>query len=370
MSFFLSLFRTTLQQRLRRIRSWVILLLIPCLIVGIHVALPDESVSAPVQVGVALPEDGGDALWALLEARSGTVLTFIAADMETIDRNIAAGRWDCGVIVNEDFAELLEQMDTKRIFTLHVGEGSAVYPLVREAVAACMASLVTEPIAQDYLQDAGIPHDSSSLYQVLGSEDRVIVTMQTADGTPLHPFELGSRSVQKILSWVISAAILVWMLLCAHDLGRWSHSGATKRILTLRSYTCVACARMAADWLLILLPSLIAMIAIGVGVYGCAAVCGYSLFWGAVGILAARLPAVWQSVPLLPPFAVVLSLLLSGALLDLGSLFPAFSDLGGFIPANLYMQTCNTSPSAILPLLASAAVLLGISAIMDQIKKR
>ena len=33
MSFFLSLFRTTLQQRLRRVRSWVILFLIPCLIV-------------------------------------------------------------------------------------------------------------------------------------------------------------------------------------------------------------------------------------------------------------------------------------------------------------------------------------------------
>ena len=151
MNFFWTVFTATLRQRLRRVWSWLVLLLIPCLIIGIHLSLPKDAVTAPVQVGVALPQEGGETLWALLEQRSGTVLTFFPADEDTIDRNIASGRWDCGVIVDEDFEALVQDLDTDRIFTLRLGEGSAVYPLVREALSACMASLVTEPIARDYL---------------------------------------------------------------------------------------------------------------------------------------------------------------------------------------------------------------------------
>ena len=370
MNFFISLFRTTLRQRLRRVWSWLILLLLPCLIFGIHKALPEETVTAPVQVGVALPDEGGEELWALLEERSGTVLTFIRSDSDTIDRNIAAGRWDCGLIVSEDFAKRLEDMDTDRIFTLRVGNGSAVYPLVREAVAACMATLVTEPIARNYLEYAQIPYDDTQPIPVLGSEDRVIVSMSTADGTPLEPFTLGGRGVQRILSWVISAAILVWMLLASYDLGRWSRSGAAKRLLPLRSFTLLICSRMATQWLLILLPAVIAVISVGGGIHGCVAVMGYSLFWGAAGLLLARFAGLWQNLPVLPPFLVVVSLLFSGALLDMGSLFPAISKVCRYLPANLYMQVCAGKIGTVLPLAATAAVIILLSAAADQIRKR
>ena len=370
MRFFFSVFTASLRQRMRRISVWVVLLLLPCMIFAIHKALPDQSVTAPVTVGVALPEEGGEQLWAALENRSGTVLSFVKADSDTIDRNIAAGRWDCGVIVDEDFTDLLEDMDTDRIFTLRIGEGSTVYPLVRETVAACMAALVTEPIARDYLQDTGIPADSQRLTQVLSAEERVEVTMVTADGTPMHPFQLGGRSVQRILYWLIGAMVLVWLLLAAHDLGRWSRSGSAKRMLGARSLTLLLCGRMAAQWLLILLPGWLTMLSIGGGFAGCVAVLCYSLFWSSVGIIVAHIPAIWQSIPVLPPFAVVLSLLFGGALLDLGNLLPALSPICTHIPGSLFLRLCSGEYKALLPLLITAPVLLGLSVIMDHTKKR
>ena len=97
---------------------------------------------------------------------------------------------------------------------------------------------------------------------------------------------------------------------------------------------------------------------------------GYSLFWASVGILMARIPALWQNIPVLPPFAMVASLLFSGALLDTGSLFPAISKVLGFIPANIYMQVSSGMIASILPLLAVAVVIILLSAIIDQIRKR
>lgn len=370
MRFFLTFLGTSLHQRMRRISAWIVLLLFPCLVFGIHKALPDEAAAAPVTVGVVLPEEGGQQLWSLLEDRSGTVLTFVSSDIDTIDRNIAAGRWDCGVIVSEDFADLLEEMDTDRIFTLRVGKGSTVYPLVRETVAACMAALVTEPIARDYLQDAGIASNIERLTQILGAADRVAVHMATADGTELQPFDLGGKSVQRILYWLISATILVWLLLAANDLGRWSRSGAAKRMHGVRSLTLLLCGRMSAEWLLILLSGWIAILAVGGGLAGCAAVLGYSLFWAALGILAARLPAICQSIPALPPFAVVISLLLSGALLDVGSLVPVLAPFSKFVPGSLFLQICGGDTVSVLPLIGTAVLLIAISAALDQVRKR
>jgi len=369
MNFFWTVFTATLRQRLRRVWSWLVLLLIPCLIIGIHLALPKDAVTAPVQVGVALPEEGGETLWALLEQRSGTVLTFIPADEDTIDRNIASGRWDCGVIVDEDFEALVQDLDTDRIFTLRLGEGSAVYPLVREALSACMASLVAEPIARDYLEDVGIPADADRLQQSLGNEERVNVSMHTADGRPLEAFQLGDQGIQTILYWIISAMILVWLLLAAHDLGRWGGSGAAKRLLPLRCASLLFGARMAADWLLITVPSLIAMMAVGGGMFGCIAVLGYSLFWGAAGLVAARLSPLWKNLPLLPPFAVALSILCSGALLDLGSLFPAAGNVISRMPAHMYLSVCEGALSCAGVLIAAAAVLIGSTILTDKIKK-
>lgn len=377
MRYFLTGFRITLTQRMRNVKSWLILLLIPLLIVGMQAALPNEQVSAPVLVGVALPEEGGEAFWDLLQLRSGTVLTFIRADTQTIDRNIAAGRWDCGVILSEDFSARLESADTDRIFTIRVGDGSAVYPLVQETISSCMASLVRVPIAQEYLAYSGITGPDSDpdearhrLETTLGHDDRVNIAMSTFDGRPIDSFDLADRGVTVFLRWIVMVILLVWLLLCASDLGRWRCSGAVKRLIPLRSATILMCARFSADSLLGMISGCLGVLALGDGLYSCIAVVAYVLFWSCAGVLMAHFSSVWQSIPVLPAFAVTVSLLFSGVLVDVPAFIPGLSGISQWFPGKLFLRICQGQWFASLPLVCACAVFLLLSSGMDKIKKR
>ena len=111
MSFVLTLFRSSLRTQLSSRRTWVLLLLLPLLIAGTARLLPPEEVSTPVQVGVVLPEEGGESFWQRLERRSGLAVTFYRADRSRAERQVASGQWDCALILPEDFEARLARLE-------------------------------------------------------------------------------------------------------------------------------------------------------------------------------------------------------------------------------------------------------------------
>ena len=354
---------SALTQRLRSVRGWVILLLLPALVLGVQMAIPQQEVTAPVQVGVALPEEGGQDLWRLLEDRSGTVLTFQLADADTIDRNVAAGRWDCGVVIAQDFAQRIAEGNTDKLFTLRIAEGSAVYALVQEAVSACMAELLGPQIGAQYLERNGIAgSDAQQLLEaVLADADRVEVAMRTADGRPMDALQLADRGIEQVLQWLVSAVLLVWMLLCGAELGAWGCSGAVRRMKPLRPMTGLLLGKIGADMFLGVIAACCAMVFMGSGLTGCVAAIVYVLFLGGCAVLAARIRPVWSALPMLPPFLVVVSLLVSAALVDLSTTVPILL----WAPGRLFLQICRGQWTAALPLVGAGALCVGISAILD-----
>lgn len=369
MRYFATGLQTALLQRLGSVKGWIILLLLPVLVLTVMLCVPEEEVSAPVQVGVALPEEGAEDFWGLLEARSGTVLQFIDADEDVVNRNVAAGKWDCGLILAEDFEDRLEEMDTDRIITVKISAGSTVYPLVKETVAACMASLTAPDIAEDYLLDSEILSAEQleglddQLDAVIGESDRVLVTMRTVDGRALDQLELADSGIRALLRWLVSAVLLVWMLLCAADLGRWYSTPAVKRMRPLRSSTCLMAAKISADGLVAFAAGSVALLILGDGLAGCAAAAAYVAFWSALAVVMARIPALWQTLPVWPPFAVVISLLSSSALVDVGTVFPAAAGAVRWMPVSLFMEVCSGAWIPAVWLTAESVVLLGLSAV-------
>lgn len=358
---------SALQQRLRSVRGWAVLLLLPLLVLTVRLCIPPQEVTAPVQVGVALPEEGGEALWELLETRSGTVLTFVLADGDTIDRNVAAGRWDCGVVLAEDFDRRLEAGDTDKIITLRIAEGSAVHYLVQETVSACMAELIAPGMGADYLEKNGITQ-GSGLHQmeaVLGDVERVEVTMRTADGRDMDPVELADSGLETVLQWLVLAVLLVWMLLCTADLGAWSEQAPVRRMKPLRYMTGLLVGKIGADGMIGGVSAICAMTVLGAGLSGCAAVVAVTVFLGGAAVLLARIKPLWSALPMLPPFAVVVSLLLSGALVDVSGWSPILK----WAPGYLFLRICRGDYLAALPLIAAGAVCVGISALADKVKK-
>jgi hypothetical protein len=340
--------------------------MLPLLAAGVMLLTPAREVSAPVQVGVCLPSRGGEALWEALEARRGTVMEFILADEHQIDRNVAAGRWDCGLILAEDFDDRLEQLDTDKMITLRISTGSVVYPLVRETVSACMAELVSPYIALDYLKDNEIAPDDSFLLETLGQSDRVLVKMTTPEGIPLEPAALAKQTRNTILLWLVSAAVLVRMLLAATDLGKWLDTGAVKRMLPLRGKTELMLSRIGADALILWVSAAAGAVILGAGWEGCLGTLGYVLFWMAAAVLAARVPGLRNAVPVCMPFLVVISLLLSSALVDVSWFLPRLAGPAKYLGVRMFLDACTGNSRAALPLFLGAAAMLGISFMMDR----
>ena len=368
MRYFFTLLRVTFLQQLRSLRNWIILLLLPAIILSAKTLLPESEATSPISVGVVLPVSGGEEMWQLLEARNDSLLTFILTDANTLDRNIASGRWDCGIILAEDFHNRVSELDTDRIFTLRIGPGSTVYPLVKETVTACFAQLIGPHIARDYLQESGI---AEGLIEInLDNPDRVQVSLTTLDGQPLRTPELATRGTRNLLRWLVCVSILVRMLFSSADSGIWIQSPGMKRSQPLRASLCTMAARGTVDAILLVCSGSAAMLLLEEAFWGCVAVLCYVLFWLMISLLLAQFPSMTTVLHVLAPFAVVINLLLSSVLLDISLIFPKLSGISRWLPVSMFLEICKGDLNAAWLLLTGSFLGLMLAWSASQIKKQ
>ena len=363
----MSFFGTSLRAALTaRRRGWLLLLLLPLLAFGVRSLLPARETAAPVQVGVVLPRQGGTEFRRLVEERSGLAVSFLSADADEAERQVAAGRWDCALILPEDFGERLERRDTYRLITLITGPGSAVYPMVRETAAACVAELISPGVAEAYLLDSGIADESSvadvrpRLRETLLEQDRVLVTMETADGRPLDPIVLAESGTDDLLSGLLAIVLLVYALFTAMDLGRWLDSPFARRLRPLRGTLALSLPRLAGALLPALCGGALGLLALDTPWRCLPPLFAYLLFLGMTALALARCRALLSALPVLMPFVPAAGLLLSPVLLDISLLFPALKGIVRWMPVTLYLRACNGQWGDALVLCAGAAALLAL----------
>lgn len=374
MNFSLTLFKTALLSRPAGRRAWLLLLLLPLTTFGARALLPAEEVSTPVQVGVVLPEEGGGDFWTRLEERSGLVVTFCQADYEQAERQVASGRWDCALVLPQDFDDRLARLDVDGLFTLLTGPGSAVYPMVRETVSACVAECISPAMAETYLLDSGIADADGldgirpRLHEVLLDRDRVLISMESLDGRPLDPLTLADSGVSDLLSGLTAILLLIWALLAAMDLGRWLDAPFTRRLLPLRGASALLLPRLGAVLAPALCAGALALLAVDGPLPCILALLPYLLFWGAAALALARLRPVWSALPVLLPFVPALCLLLSPVLLDLSALFPALGPVIRWNPVTLYLRACGGAWADGAVLAAAGGVLLALPPLLERKK--
>lgn len=347
MSFLWTCLKNALRAQAASWRTWLLLLLLPGLAFGARLALPAEEAATPVQVGVVLPARGGEGFWDRLEERSGLVVTFLRADADQAERQVAAGRWDCALVLPEDFEGRLARRDTYELFTLLVGPGSTVYPMVRETVTACVAELTAPGVAEDYLLDSGILDREGAnparprLEETLLEQDRVLVTMETVDGRPLDPVALADSGVDGLLAGLIAVMLSVWALFTAMDLGRWLDSPFARRLSPLRGRLALLLPRLAGALVPALCSGALALLALERPWACFLPLWAFLLFWGAVALVLAQWGRLWSTLPAIMPFVPVLALLLSPVLVDLSLLFPALAPAVRWSPVSLYLRACG-----------------------------
>lgn len=361
MGYFFTLLASFLRCRLRRWKTWLLFLLLP----GIAIAastMTDAAPTAPVTVGVVLPDEGAEDFWALLQDQNSDLLAFVQTDEETLDRNVAAGRWDCGFILPEDFEERIGEMDFQRLLILRISSGSAVYPLVQESVSSCLAQLAAPVIAWDYLVENQIvgagdyARMEALLMQMRAETKKIGIRLSTSDGSSLSVPQLLESGSQQFLFWLISAVILIRMLFASADLCRFSGSAAVRRLQPIRSSLPLIAARGCADGLLILSSGCIAMLILGGGLWGCMAVIWDTLFWLSLALVLAQFPGIHAPLMFLIPFAPVISFLLSSVAVDVSMFLPQAAGLLQWTPVALFLRICAADAAA-MAVLAAAGLL-------------
>lgn len=363
MSFFLTGVKMALRTRLSRWRSWLLLLLTPALLFQAKRLLPARETSAPVQVGVVLPREGGEEFWGRLEQRSGLVVTFLPAAEDEARRQVAAGRWDCALILPEDFRRRLERREVYELFTLVAGPGSTVYPVVRETVAACVLELIAPDVAEGYLLQSGILEPSqrdgvrSRLEEVLPDRERVLVSMETWDGEPLDPILLARRGGDTLLAGLLALALLVSALFLAVDLGRWLDTPFARRARPARGTLALLLPQLVGGMLPLACTGALALLALGEG-GSWASLGAYLLFLTALVLVLSRYRPLWTALPVLTPFVPAAGVVLSPILLDLSPLLPALAPLMRVQPITLYLRARGGSQGDGWLLLLEAAILL------------
>lgn len=364
MSFFTAFWRDSLRAQLVSRRTWCLMLLLPLLTFGTVRLAPAREVSAPVQVGVVLPREGGGDFWRRLEERSGLVVTFQAAGLDQARSQVAVGRWDCALVLSEDFQQRLERQDLEGLFTLLTGPGSAVYPLVRETVSACVAECVSPAMAEDYLLDSGILTEQEGipprLDQTLPDRNRVLVSLETVDGEALDPLILADSGISNLLAGLTAILLLIWTLFAAMDLGRWLDSPFARRLVPLQGRFLPLLARLTAALLPALCSGALALLAADRPLACIPPLVPYLAFWGAAALALAHFSPLWTALPVVMPFVPVLGLLLSPVLLDMSALFPALAPVIRWSPITLYLRTCGGAWGDGLVLAAGAAAILAL----------
>ena len=370
--------RLALMQQMKRPFVWGMILLMLLGALSLRIVSSSGERSAVTCVGIVLPEEGAEAFWESLSRRSGQLVEFIRTDEETLRRNISVSRWDCGLILDEDFGEMLREAELDEAVTLVIGPGSTVYPLVRETVAAVIAEQVSPVIAEQYLLGSGIADEDGlaearqRLGEILVDVQRVNAVMETLDGNEMDALSLKKESMRRVILGSLAVVLMVWVLYASVDLGRWRSSGAARRMAPMQGAAAILLPRLFAMLLPVFLASAPALLVVfgGEGAVCALVLLPYLAVLGAAALLIAVCPGGVAAIPAAIPFAAVACFALCPIFADPSLLLPGVSAVSRWIPVTLYLEACEGDLAAVVKLLGMAALLLAGVGATEKIREK
>ena len=376
MRYFLLSLGLSLRAQLRRRRFWLGLALALALGLALRwTARQTQPDTAAVQAGIVLA-DGGEAFREALEVRGGGLVHFIRTDEKTARAKVASAQWDCALLLPNDFDERLAAGETEELMTLLTGPGSTVYPLIRETAAAALLELSSASLAADYLLSSGIADEISlgdiapRLQETLPQARRVRIKMETLEGRPMTGMSLAGDSLSRVLRGSLAAALLVWTLFAAVDLGRWRQSGAARRMRPCQGDLLLGLPRLLAALIPGFLLAAVGIVSSGDAVGSALALLPYLGAVGAAALLLAAFQPVWKALPAVIPFAAASVFVLSPVFVDVTLLFPRLRPLSRWLPVTLYLKGCEGDGAALGRLLILAAVFACTAAAQDVVRRK
>ncbi|MGI6028264.1 MAG: hypothetical protein ACOX81_02495 [Candidatus Heteroscillospira sp.] len=335
MRFFLCALKTELYELLRGGRRLAMLCAaVLCLTLAARL-MPEAEVLPAVPVGWVMPEncERGAELLEILREREG-IVSFIPTDEDSLRRNVASGKWECGFILREDFDKRVEKQRWPRLFTLVRGESSTVDALVSEAVSAAMLVMVSPEIGEDYLKEKGVPAPEEGwiLEESLRMEIEPVYN-------GLEGIAPAAGLGRDFIRGGAGALMLLLSLAMGDSLSRRRCEPWFMRAAAVQGENALLLPALCARFILLLCASALVLDIRFI------VLLSFCLCLTALMYLLARLPGGWSALllPFLPPVLLVLC----PVLFDVSELFPVLRPLCALIPLT-HLLRGDTLPNIIL----------------------
>ncbi|MBS7225794.1 MAG: hypothetical protein KH050_10750 [Clostridiaceae bacterium] len=351
-------------------RAGLLLVLLPLTILTGGLLFPADRSDQPLEAGVCLPEHspGAQALFRALSETDPAFVVFHEASEEIIRSEVAAGRWECGFILHEDFETRYPEQYPGKLATVVRSRSGTLSPLLGEAFSAALYHVRAPYLAADYAAENGLASDESldalTEQVAAGSARRMALTVQTVDGTAQTAPSLARSTARALCRGLIAVTLFLYALLLAADLNACMSEGWFTRTAALTGRLPLLCGPVAAQ---MGAASVSALIAFGLGAWffggadvtGFAAIVLYALMLTGLALTLAQLPAAHGWLTALLPFVPAVCLVLCPILFDAGQFFPPAAPVSAILPPTWLLHVMNGHSIIFLP---AAALFFALAA--------
>lgn len=339
--------------------GYLIALLLCPLVLALGLLLPREARGTEILVGISLPEDSPAAaeLWERLEEERAGAVTYCRAAPEEVRAQVAAGRWECGFLLAEDFEDRLAEGRYEDLVTQVVSPASTMALPLREPVSAALLELCWQDIAGDCLTRIGLDLPPvGALEDIIPPENRVAVRAETvgADAAPQDTAE--SLPYADLLTGGVGLWLQAAALLAAGHLRRWLCGGWARLALPRVGLGVLLLPHAAVLGLAAWLAGAAALLLMGGDGRALACLALYQLCLTAASAALALLPGAERLIAVLLPVTPLACVICCPVLLDAALLVPALYPVSRALPLTHFLLAVQGQTGSAAPLAGMTAL--------------
>ncbi len=359
MNFFKQVLKVEFLSFVHNKTTGILLLLLLCCCWSISLFIPEETSHALIPVGVAIPEGSvhGEELFSYLENENNLV-EFLYASEDDIQRNVAAGHWECGFILNHEFDERIESRRYTGLFQVLINEGTSMDVLVSESVTTAMLELVADDLGDRYLKSVGADIEGID-YKI---DEDLKFEIHTVINGDLDFEQITSSYSADIMNGMISVILIALAIILGDGVAKKFQSLYYQRLLAMVGYSRLLLPMITGSALLI--GAFYMILTLFLGGYFHIAIIPYLLCLTAFSYLISITSNGYFSIGL--PFIIPILLILTPIFFSVTTYFAPLKYIVNLLPSSLYINAISGSTSAWIGLLGLSVLYLLISYIKQR----
>lgn len=335
------------------------LIFLPILILIVGILFPANKLESPLEAGIYAPVDSSasqELMQNLMHSDHQYVIFHEASEQEIYD-NVASGRWECGFILSNNFAENYAEQTPGHLATIVRANSSSLSPLLTDVFSAALFHLRAPKIAVAYAEQSQLATGKAldSIRKAIrnGVSNQMQLSVQTIQGTASHTPNLGAATAASVCRGLCAVTLFLYALMLAADLNASKTESWFIRFSAVSGKFSLLFSMTLAQILLMLLFSSAALLLnthffSNISSFSFPALLLYFVFLTGLALTFGQLPASSSWLPALLPFLPAICLVLCPIFFDAGHFFPPAAPISSMLPPTWLLRAFDSGNMKVL----------------------